>query len=147
MELVLTTKIKQRSRDKQTVDSKYRIQIYPLINKGAVDCIKIKNWLHLSQYSIICANIILVLKTQIRANMKVGFVTIIVLAAGVMLFLFFTSYRSAFEADQACHFIKWESYKESLEFGCDHDLETNQWILYQEGSNHQPAKVVKRFRY
>ena len=79
--------------------------------------------------------------------MKVGFITIIVLAAGVMIFLFFTSYRSAFEADQACHFIKWDSYKESLEFGCDHDLETNQWILYQEGSNHEPAKVIKRFRY
>ena len=31
--------------------------------------------------------------------------------------------------------------------GCDHDLETNQWLLYEEGINGQPSKVIQRFRY
>ncbi len=56
-------------------------------------------------------------------------------------------YRSAFEADQACHAEKWEQYNDSKNFGCDHDLETKQWILYEVGQEHMPARVVKRFRY
>ncbi len=36
---------------------------------------------------------------------------------------------------------------ESYEFGCDHDLETNQWLLYQKGINDQPSQVIERYRY
>ena len=61
--------------------------------------------------------------------------------------LFFTSYRSAFEADQACHFEKASAYEDNAEFGCDHDLETKQWLLFQRGQANYPAKVIKRFRY
>ena len=60
---------------------------------------------------------------------------------------YITSYRSAFEADQACHSLKWKTYQDSELFGCDHDLETSQWILYETSSNHMPAKILKRFRY
>ncbi len=55
---------------------------------------------------------------------------------------FFTRYDSAFEADQQCHY---EMRLKSLELdglACDHDLETNQWLLYQNGINGQPAQVV-----
>ena len=30
---------------------------------------------------------------------------------------------------------------------CDHDLETNQWLLYQKGINDKPSQVVERYRY
>ena len=40
-------------------------------------------------------------------------------------FLYFTSYRSAFEADQACHSDKFNEFNDSADVGCDHDLETN----------------------
>ena len=62
-------------------------------------------------------------------------------------YYFLTGYRSAFEADQACHSEKWGSYRDDSTFGCDHDLETNQWILYESLPDHMPAKVIKRFRY
>ena len=62
-------------------------------------------------------------------------------------YYFLTGYRSAFEADQACHSEKWNSYGETPSFGCDHDLETNQWILYEDLPDHIPAKIIKRFRY
>ncbi len=60
---------------------------------------------------------------------------------------FLTGYRSAFEADQACHSEKWSSYGDNATFDCDHDLETNQWILYEALPDHMPAQVIKRFRY
>ncbi|WP_320667109.1 hypothetical protein [Prochlorococcus sp. MIT 1307] len=62
-------------------------------------------------------------------------------------YLFLTGYRSAFEADQACHAEKWTLYEDNSSFGCDHDLETNQWILYEVLPNHKPSKVLKRFHY
>ncbi len=80
-------------------------------------------------------------------TMRITLITIAMLIIAVMSFFFFTNYRSAFEADQACHFANWVNYKGSPEFGCDHDIETRQWILYEEGANHQPAKVIERFRY
>ena len=58
-----------------------------------------------------------------------------------------TGYRSAFEADQACHAEKWQSYADAKGFGCDHDLETKQWILFEVSQEHEPAQVIKRFRY
>ena len=30
---------------------------------------------------------------------------------------------------------------------CDHDLETNQWLLYQKGIKDQPSQVIARYRY
>ncbi len=62
-------------------------------------------------------------------------------------YYFLSKYHSAFEADQACHAEKWNLYKEDSRFDCDHDLETDQWILFEIVPNHMPAKVVKRFRY
>ena len=75
----------------------------------------------------------------------------VALASLLLLILFgvyfLTSYRSAFEADQACHYEKWLNYKDDQSFGCDHDLETQQWILFEEGRDHSAAKVIQRFRY
>ena len=58
-----------------------------------------------------------------------------------------TGFRSAFEADQECHFILKTEYSKFNDYGCDHDLETRQWLLYRSGLADQPAKVIKRFRY
>ena len=60
---------------------------------------------------------------------------------------FFTRYDSAFEADQQCHYEMRLKSLELEDLGCDHDLETNQWLLYQKGTNDQPAKVIERYRY
>tara|TARA_Y100001968_G_C19059350_1_gene573014 strand:+ start:272 stop:493 length:222 start_codon:yes stop_codon:yes gene_type:complete len=68
----------------------------------------------------------------------------------ILLFIsikFFTNYKSAFEADQACHYQKWELYGSQELADCDHDLETKKWILFEKGLNHKPAKVIKRFNY
>ncbi len=63
-------------------------------------------------------------------------------------FLYFSSgYKSAFEADQQCHY---EMRLQSVELdglGCDHDLETNQWLLYKKGIDDQPSHVIERYRY
>ena len=75
----------------------------------------------------------------------VAVVTVFLVAMASYYFL--TGYRSAFEADQACHSEKWHSYGENPSFDCDHDLETDQWILYEVMPNNLPAKVIKRFRY
>ncbi len=62
-------------------------------------------------------------------------------------FYFSKDYKSAFEADQQCHY-EMRLKSEVIEgLGCDHDLETNQWILYQKGINDQPSQVVERYRY
>ena len=60
---------------------------------------------------------------------------------------FFTGYKSAFEADQQCHYEMRLKSNELEGLGCDHDLETNQWLLYQKGINDQPSKVIERYRY
>jgi ammonia channel protein AmtB len=69
------------------------------------------------------------------------------LALVLLLIYFFTGYDSAFEADQYCH-----SYLSSFDntsgiYGCDHDTETHQWILYESNENKVPAKIIKKFRY
>ena len=69
------------------------------------------------------------------------------LAILLCLLYFLTGYDSAFEADQYCH-----SYLSSYEnllgnYGCDHDTETHQWILYESNDNKEPAKITKKFRY
>ena len=79
--------------------------------------------------------------------MKLTIVTLCLLLLVLSTYYFFTGYRSAFEADQACHSEKWNSYGDNPKFDCDHDLETGQWILYEVLPNHMPAKVINRFRY
>ena len=56
-------------------------------------------------------------------------------------------FASAFEADQSCHALLNNNYSQTQSIGCDHDLETRQWILYEKKSNIEPAKVLKRFKY
>ena len=79
--------------------------------------------------------------------MKLTIALISLISIIVGLLYFFTGYRSAFEADQQCHY---EMRLKSIELeglGCDHDLETHQWILYQKGINDKPSKVIERYRY
>ena len=57
-----------------------------------------------------------------------------------------TAFDSAFEADRSCH-VNLANYLVGSEgYGCDHDTETHQWILYENLDNSE-AKVIKRFRY
>ena len=75
-------------------------------------------------------------------------ITILSLIAVIVGFLyFFTGYKSAFEADQQCHYEMRLKSVELQGLGCDHDLETKQWLLYQTGTDGQPSKVINRFRY
>ncbi len=77
---------------------------------------------------------------------------IVAIVAGLSLIIFtgvhfFSGFRSAFEADQACHEDITNAYNEEINTGCDHDLETRQWILYQKLDEKVAAKVIKRYRY
>ena len=63
------------------------------------------------------------------------------------LIYFLTGYDSAFEADQSCHAYLANMPEQSKTFGCDHDTETHQWILYENKDNLEPAKVIKKYRY
>ena len=67
----------------------------------------------------------------------------------VLLFLiyFLTGYDSAFEADQYCHSYLSSYDNQSENYGCDHDTETHQWILYKSDNNKEPAEIIKKFRY
>ena len=78
--------------------------------------------------------------------MKAVSISIALILTCLFGFLYLTSYRSAFEADQACHSDKFHEFNDSSDFGCDHDLETNQWILYQKKDKND-AVVMKRYRY
>ena len=65
----------------------------------------------------------------------------------LFLIYFFSGYDSAFEADQYCH-SSLSSYDNlSGDYGCDHDTETHQWILYESNDSKEPAKIIKKFRY
>ena len=81
--------------------------------------------------------------------MKLSILFIFLTLIIVGLLYFFTGYNSAFEADQQCHYEMRLKYVElnDLELGCDHDLETNQWLLYKIGKNNEPSKVIERYRY
>ena len=67
----------------------------------------------------------------------------------ILLFLiyFLTGYDSAFEADQNCHSYLSNYDNLSENYGCDHDTEPHQWILYESNENKEPAKIIKKFRY
>ncbi len=79
--------------------------------------------------------------------MKVFLSVLVFLLVSIIVFYYLARYQSAFEADQACHAEKWSSYGDNPNFDCDHDLETNKWILYEIMPNHMPAKVIKRYKY
>ena len=67
----------------------------------------------------------------------------------IVLFLiyFLTGYDSAFEADQNCHSTLSSYDNSSGIYGCDHDTETHQWILYKSNGSEEPAIIMKKFRY
>ena len=77
----------------------------------------------------------------------IAFISLLAILLGSLYF--FTGYQSAFEADQQCHYeMRLKSVElNELELGCDHDLETNQWLLYRKGINDQPSEVIERYRY
>ena len=79
--------------------------------------------------------------------MKLTIGIIFVIALLAVFLYFFTGYKSAFEADQQCHYDMRLKSPELDRLGCDHDLETNQWLLYQKGINDQPSQVIERYRY
>ena len=75
-------------------------------------------------------------------------ISVLFISAVVIGFLYFyTGYKSAFEADQQCHYELRLKSVELEGLDCDHDLETNQWLLYRKGVNDQPSQVIKRYRY
>ena len=75
------------------------------------------------------------------------FQTFFLLVILLFLIYFLTGYDSAFEADQYCHSYL-SSYDDlSGNYGCDHDTETHQWILYESNESKEPAKIIKKFRY
>tara|TARA_Y100000991_G_scaffold172933_1_gene134729 strand:+ start:119 stop:376 length:258 start_codon:yes stop_codon:yes gene_type:complete len=65
----------------------------------------------------------------------------------LFLIYFLSGYDSAFEADQSCHSEMSKISGQSTSLGCDHDIETHQWILYETQDNSDPAKIIKKFRY
>ncbi len=71
----------------------------------------------------------------------------LVIAICLGVFNYITGFRSAFEADQACHSELSIKYMNEKNFGCDHDTETKQWILYKKGIDQMPAIVLRRFSY
>ena len=78
-------------------------------------------------------------------KISIAFISLTAIILGYLYF--FPGYKSAFEADQQCHYELRLKSVELEGLGCDHDLETNQWILYHKGSIDQPAQVVERYRY
>ena len=58
-----------------------------------------------------------------------------------------TGCDSAFEADENCHSYLSSYDNISGNYGCDHDTETHQWILYESNDKKEPAKIIKKFRY
>ena len=79
--------------------------------------------------------------------MKIIVSILLALAVLAGITFFVTRYPSAFEADQACHYELTLQNEGSVKYGCDHDLETRQWLLFKSGENTQPSQVVRRFRY
>ena len=65
----------------------------------------------------------------------------------LLLIYFLTGYDSAFEADQACHSEMLKMPNPTVSLGCDHDIETHKWILYEAQDNSESAKIIKKFRY
>ena len=79
----------------------------------------------------------------VNLDFQVFFLLVLLL----LLIYFRTGYDSAFEADQYCHSNLSTYDNLSGNYGCDHDIETHQWILYESNENEEPAKIIKKFRY
>ena len=73
-------------------------------------------------------------------------VFLLTILAGFLVY-FLTAYDSAFEADQYCHSYLSNYDDRPGNYGCDHDTETHQWILYSDQGNKEPALIIKKFRY
>ena len=73
-------------------------------------------------------------------------VTLSILLLGFLIY-FLTGYDSAFEADQSCHSEMLKISDPTVSLGCDHDIETHKWILYETRDNSESAKIIKKFRY
>ncbi len=78
-------------------------------------------------------------------KISVAFISLLAIILGYLYFS--PDYNSAFEADQQCHYELRLKSVELEGLACDHDLETNQWLLYQQGINDKPSEVVERYRY
>ena len=79
--------------------------------------------------------------------MNLIFQIFLIFTISLILYFWCSGFKSAFEADRYCHndlTIKANSSKGSA---CDHDIETHQWILYENQENSSIAKVIKRYRY
>ncbi|WP_269623336.1 hypothetical protein [Prochlorococcus marinus] len=83
--------------------------------------------------------------------MRITLILSVLFLLGAILTLevyrFFPDYKSAFEADQQCHYEALSLFEVEGTLECDHDLETRQWILFSAGKNNEKATVFKRFRY
>ena len=79
----------------------------------------------------------------VNSVFQVFFLLVLVL----FLIYFLTGYDSAFEADQYCHSTLSSYDGLPGNYGCDHDTETHQWILYKSNENKEPAEIIKKFRY
>ena len=75
------------------------------------------------------------------------FQVVFLLIAVVFSIYFLTGYDSAFEADKLCHSDLSNLPDESERLGCDHDIETHQWILYKNSDNSETAEIIKKYRY
>ena len=61
----------------------------------------------------------------------------------LFLIYFLTGYDSAFEADQNCHSYLSGYDNLSGNYGCDHDTETHQWILYESNESKNQQKLLR----
>jgi len=82
-----------------------------------------------------------------KSGLVISIVFLAVLSFAVGIFYFSNRYKSAFEADQQCHSEMLINHSENSRVNCDHDLETRQWILFENGTDGEPAMVLNRFRY
>ncbi len=80
-----------------------------------------------------------------KASLLIQVVQSLILVGFLIYFL--TGYDSAFEADQSCHSSLSNFSDQTVDLGCDHDIETHKWILYENKDNSEPAKIIKKFRY
>ena len=78
-------------------------------------------------------------------NLTLQFLLILVIVS--VSYFWLSSLNSAFEADRLCHNDLSTRNIHSETFGCDHDIETHQWILYENQEDSNLAKVIKRYRY
>ena len=80
--------------------------------------------------------------------MRIFAISIFVLIISILCFLFLKpDFNSAFEADQQCHFEMSMAIDARPNIGCDHDIETRQWVLFDKADSSMPAEVIKRFKY